>query len=160
MLKWLAIACVVLLGFSMVLLGLGSLLVDNKTQTTLLKQQLNDELLKQQAMNEKRLARQRIDLLDALTPAEQSIKALINSHLHCQSSHDCMLFETHNAALGCTVAVNTLGAAVLIKINTGASPLIESPEQNQTKPSACLEEHKSITTACYQQSCIVINESY
>ena len=147
MLKWLGIAVVVLASFLIILLGLGYLLKENKAETTILKQKLDQQTYQKQVNQQQKIERQKIPSLQALTPIEQSLQQIISSNLSCKTNKQCILFDTGSQALGCTVAVNIKGAAILIKTtgDTVEGIPINSCHTNQTL----------ISIRCIAQRCLI-----
>ena len=149
MIKWFGIAIIVLLGFLTILLGLGYLLKENKVYTTELKRSLEQKSFVQQLKQQHTNAAHQVTSNLPLTVAEQSIHQIIKANLSCQSNKECVLFDTQRAKLGCTVALNTKGAAILIKV--------VSLQSNQTE-KACLnlsDYLSTSSTACVEQQCTV-----
>ncbi len=114
-LKWLIISVIVLIGFVIILLFLGYLLKENEAKTTQLKAQLEQEAYQQQ-QKENRKNTLFPNLKIGLSPAEKSQQKIIANNLYCQSNKQCFLVHTNSQALGCIVAVNTTGAAILLKV--------------------------------------------
>jgi len=149
MFKWLGIAVIVLTCILSVLLGLGYLLKENKVNTTILKQQLEQQAYQQQVDHQKKLNRQRLPTNQVLTPIEQSLQKTISANLSCKSNQQCVLFDTGSKALGCTLAVNTKGAAILIKVLSNA----------KLSSNTCPASELSLTTTCKDQLCLSSNKS-
>ncbi len=116
-LKWLTITVVVLVVFLAILLLLGYLLKENEEKTTQLKAQLEQEAYQQQ---EKENRKNSLFLVSKtiLSSLEKSQQEIIANNRNCQSNKQCFLVHTHSQALGCLVAVNTTGAAILSKITS------------------------------------------
>lgn len=117
--KWLLITVVVFMFFFMVLLGLGYLLKENEEATNQLKIKLNQEA---QLKQEKEIWKQALFrvkpssyLTEKLTVFEQSQQKIIANNASCQTPKDCLLVHTNSQALGCIVAVNSTGVAILLK---------------------------------------------
>lgn len=147
MFKWLGIAIIVLVGFLVVLLGLGHLLKENKAETTVLKHKLDQQAHAQQLAQQKKGDRQKVPSYKKLTATEESIKQIISSNLNCETNKQCVLFETGSELLDCTVAVNTKGAAILIMVASGS--------ENSSVSETCQTKDLALTTACINQSCII-----
>ncbi|MCJ8318618.1 MAG: hypothetical protein MJK12_03235 [Colwellia sp.] len=147
MFKWLGIAIIVLVGFLVVLLGLGYLLKENKAKTTVLKHKLDQQAYSQQLKQQKQSDRQKVPSSQIFTAVEQSLKQIISLNLSCQTNKQCILFETGSKLIGCTVAVNTKGAAILIRV--------ASISTDSSLAKACLTTDLSLTTACINQGCII-----
>jgi len=147
MLKWLGFAIIVITGFMLVLLGLGYLLKENKTETTVLKQKLDQQAYAQKLNQKKQTDRNKVASNPSLTAAEKSLKKIISSNLICENNKQCILFETGSKLLGCTVAVNTKGAAILIMVASGSD--------DSSVSQSCLNKDLSLTTACSNQHCII-----
>jgi len=116
MFKWLTITIIVLTGFLVVLLSLGYLLKENEVATTALKNKIASKaLIKQQKQQQRKYQRKQQFLDKNLSAKQKSQQQIIASHLSCQTSKQCLVVDTQSKALGCSVAINTLGAAILLK---------------------------------------------
>lgn len=147
MLKWLGVAVIVLVGLLITLLGLGYLLKENKAEVTVLKVKLDQQAYTQKLNQQKQRDKQKIPATNLLTPFEVSLQQIISSNLSCDTNKQCLLFETDNKVLGCTVAINTTGAAILIKVANGSESNIAVKE--------CLNRELAMTTNCINQQCMV-----
>ena len=148
MIKWVGIAIIVLLVFLTTLLALGYLLKENKAYTTELKHSLEQEFYDQQLKQKQTNAAHQVTSNLPLTAVEQSIHQIIEANLSCQTNKECVLFDTQQKKLGCMVALNTKGAAILIKVM--------SHQSSQTE-KACLnlsDYFSTSSTACVEQQCI------
>jgi hypothetical protein len=115
-LKWLIITIIVLIGFFVILLSLGYLLKENEEKTTELIAQLEQAAYQQQQEREK--GTKSYLSQTTLNALEQSQKKIIENNLNCQSSKQCFLVQTNSENIGCIVAVNTTGAAILLKVSS------------------------------------------
>lgn len=117
--KWLLITAIVLVFFLMVLLGLGYLLKENEDSTNQLKIKLNEEAALQQAKEARKKALFRVKTTNVLTEKiaelNKSRQKIIANNTSCETAKDCLLLHTNSQALGCIVAVNTTGVAILLK---------------------------------------------
>ncbi len=117
--KWLIITVIVLVFFFMALLGLGYLLKENEEKTNQLKITLNQEALLKQEKEARKQAlfrgKPRDSLKKKLTAFEQSQQKIITNNSSCQNQKECFLVHTDSQALGCIVAVNSTGVAILLK---------------------------------------------
>ena len=113
--KWLLIVTTVLVGFLVVLLLLGYLLKVNEVATTQLKAKLEQEAYQQQERNNRRKDLL-VPVLNTLSAFEKSQQKVIVENHSCQTDKQCFLVHTHSQAIGCMVAVNTLGATILLKV--------------------------------------------
>ncbi len=146
--KWLTITVIVLVGFLVVLLFLGYLLKENEVKTTKLKAQLEQEAYQQQEKeNQKHITFP--DSRTTLSAIEKSQQKIIADNLNCQSNNQCFLVQTHSPRLGCIVAVNTTGTAILLKVSS----------QNKNKLSSdsrCQQEYENlpkISAQCRDSLC-------
>jgi preprotein translocase subunit SecG len=111
MLKWFVIAFIVALFFLVVLLGLGYLLQKNERETTVLKQQFDQQALieKKQEYNKSRRL-----IINEPTSKQKSQQAILLAHKKCQDSTQCMLVQLGTEQ--CFNVVNTIGASILLKV--------------------------------------------
>lgn len=140
MLKWLAIALIVLFGFIVVLLGLGYLLQANEKSTTALKQQLDQQRFIDQQRQKKRaqsslkpntieversisnkpsskvtLAKNTKQTIDASLQRKPNYQQIITENLTCVSSAQCLVVSVEFSNQNCLVAINRIGAVQLAK---------------------------------------------
>lgn len=115
-LKWLIITVTVLIGLLAILLFLGYLLKDNEVKTTKLIAQLEQEAIQQ----ERKLRNESKPYLlkNTISTFEKSQQDIIANNLVCQSSKQCFVVQTHSKNIGCLVAINTVGAAILLKASS------------------------------------------
>jgi DNA-directed RNA polymerase beta' subunit len=115
--KWLIITTIVLIGFLAVLLLLGYLLKENEEKTARLITQIEQETYQQQEQKMRKSAKPYLSS-NTLSTFEKSKKKVIENNLYCQSSNQCFVVQTYNETIGCIVAINTTGAAILLKITS------------------------------------------
>lgn len=151
--KWLLITVVVLVFFLLVLLGLGYLLKENEVTTNQLKIKLNQE---QQLTQEKEARKQALfrvkpvnSATQKFTAFEQSQQKIIENNLSCKTEKDCLVLHTNSQALGCIVAVNATGIAILLKT---------ANEQNNSKEltNDCQQAYSqgsSLILTCKNNAC-------
>ena len=145
--KWLSITVIVLVGFLVVLLFLGYLLKENEIKTTKLKAQLDQEAYQRQAKENRKNTLPSFSQI-TLSASEKSQQSIIANNLDCQSDKQCFLVHTHSLALGCIVAVNANGAAILLKIS--------SMNENKPLASNCKQEYENtheIIAQCQNSLC-------
>lgn len=146
--KWLTITVIVLGAFLMVLLFLGYLLKENEEITTKLKLELEQEASEQQAKNErKNNPFERLSV--PLTPTEKSQQSVITGNQYCERDNQCFVVHTESKALGCVVAINTTGAAILLKISA-------QNNRNVISSNRCLDEyarHQEVAAQCRENRC-------
>jgi short subunit fatty acids transporter len=146
--KWLTITLIVLVTFLIVLLFLGYLLKENETKTTKLKAQLEYEAVQQQE-KEKRKNNPFYNLPSSLSSLEKSKQKIISDNLSCQTEKQCFLIYTHSQALGCIVAVNATGAAILLKTSSDSV-------QQQSSRLYCQQEYSKqsdLSVKCINSKC-------
>jgi len=101
------------------LLGLGYLLKENEATTNQLKIKLNQEQQLAQKKEARKQALFRVKTenfaTQKLTSFEQSQQKIIVNNLSCNTEKDCLVLHTNSQALGCIVAVNATGVAILLK---------------------------------------------
>ncbi len=112
--KWLSITIIVLVAFLIVLLFLGYLLKENEEKTIELKAQLEQQAYQQHEKNRRKQSPSS-HLPVTLTALEKSQQKIIADNQSCQTAAQCFLVEINSQTLGCIVAVNTTGAAILLK---------------------------------------------
>ena len=144
--KWLTITVIVLTGFLAVLLFLGYLLKENEAVTTKLKAQLEQEA---QQASDKKHRRAAIKKAEELTSSEKSQQKIIFDNQSCDTDKQCFLIQTDNQRLGCIVAVNTKGAAILLKVSSPKS--INQASKEQCQQSYLQTMHSS--AQCVDNTC-------
>lgn len=151
--KWLVITLLVLVLFLIVLLALGYLLKENEETTNQLKVKLNQETkLKQEKAARRQalfLVKPNKGLTQNLTPFEKSQQKIITDNLYCQTNKECFLVQTDSKALGCIVAVNSTGLAILLKTSNAQTP----------KASDCQREYlqeTELTLSCQNNTCAFV----
>jgi len=145
--KWLIITVITTILFLMILLFLGYLLKENEIATTKLKVKLEQEAYLQHE-KESRKNTPFSYLQTSLSALEKSQQKIIAENLNCQSDKQCFLVHTHSLALGCIVAVNANGAAILLKIS--------SMNENKPLASNCKQEYENtheIIAQCQNSLC-------
>jgi len=162
--KWLIITLIVLAGLMSVLLGLGYLLKENEVATTQLKAELEQAAIQQQAKAARKAAIQKNPLAfqkPSLSAAEISQQQIIQAHQYCETNKQCFLLQTHSPALGCFVAVNTTGAAILLKIAGQVSHGEISQTSTQSGNDSCQQAYidadaytENIAAQCLDNRCI------
>ena len=134
--KWLSITVIVLVGFLVILLFLGYLLKENEVKITKLKAQLEQEAYQRQEKDNRKntfLSSSQA----TLSTAEKSQQKIIVNNLDCQYDKQCFVVHTHSQAIGCIIAVNINGAAILLKVSS----------ENQNKSSSgsgCQKEYQKV----------------
>jgi len=143
--KWLSITVIVLVGFLVVLLFLGYLLKENEIKTTKLKVQLEQEAYQRREKSRKATS---ISFSQASTAEKSQLKIIANNR-DCQSNKQCFVVFTHSQIIGCIVAVNIKGTAILLKVAS----------ENESKSSAggsCQKEYQNahnISAQCKDNLC-------
>jgi hypothetical protein len=117
--KWLIISMIVLVLFLALLLGLGYLLKDNEevTHQLIIKSEHDAQLKQNKEVRRQALFKIKSTpiLPQKLTSFEQSQQKIITENVSCESSKECFLVHTNSKMLGCIVAVNATGVAILLK---------------------------------------------
>lgn len=151
--KWLLITAIASIFFITILLGLGYLLKENEETTSQLKTKLNQEALIQQKNEARKQALFRVKpsspTTEKLTVFEQSQQEIIRNNLGCNSEKDCLLLHTNNHNLGCIVAVNTKGVAILLRTATEKSEIKRAEHSCQQAYSQEIVP----TLACQNNTC-------
>ncbi|MDO7086191.1 hypothetical protein WNY51_14555 [Pseudocolwellia sp. AS88] len=149
MYKWLTIMGIVCFGFVVVLLSLGYALKENEAATTALKNKLNQEKLNATEQSSPKAQLTFVDKdkvnLDKLT----RYKNIIVKNVTCVNSAQCVLIDTKEVGLNCVVAVNTIGASLLMK------ELRKDFEGKSIPQNNCDVQAKNLTQVCAQNMCQV-----
>jgi len=154
MFKWLTITIIVLTGFLVVLLSLGYLLKENEVAATALKNKLDSKaLIKQQKQQQIKYQRQQQFLDKNLSAKQKSQQQIIASHLSCQTSKQCLVVDTQSKALGCSVAINTLGAAILLKVAATGTQTSQSTIRDDDR--YCAQVSTSPSAVCENSVCLL-----
>ncbi len=152
MIKWLTITLIVVVGFMIILLGLGYLLNENEKSTTVLKAQLEQQALAEKERQQR--IKQRSMLTDYNQPkTSNSVKSRSNhdldkkviadfkkvviENLTCVSSQQCQVTTVHFKNVACAVAINNIGASLLAKLPTKNSALTSCPEVSTQAKLIC-----------------------
>jgi hypothetical protein len=150
--KWLLITLIVVIGFLVVLLGLGYLLKENERATTVLKQQLD-----QQAQYQQKKTTQRQLLITSTTDAPvqrllekqhftpdkntklvvEQFQKIVIENITCVSSTQCVIAKVTFANVDCHVAINSIGASLLSKLKTSKYPIDNCPEFIEGNTLSC-----------------------
>jgi lipopolysaccharide export system protein LptC len=146
--KWLTITIIVLVAFLIVLLFLGYLLKENEVKTTLLKKQLEHEAYQQQEKDSRKNS-PRSHFPAGLSSLEKSQQKIIADNRSCQTDKQCFLINTHSQTLGCTVAVNTKGAAILLKVSSKSEIQPFKRDQCQLEYS----QQQAMSAQCHNSLC-------
>ena len=147
-LKWLSISIIAVVCLLTVLLFLGYLLKENEITTTKLKVQLDLEAYQKQE-KENRRKNMFSQIPTSLSPLEKSQQKTISSNLSCQTDKQCFLLHTHSKAIGCVVAVNTTGAAILLKV-------FSENENQRLLNNYCQQEYikqRTLLAQCINNQC-------
>lgn len=154
--KWLLITAFALVLFLIVLLGLGYLLKENEETTNELKVKLNQEMKLKQEKEARRqalfLVKPKKLLAQQLTPFESSQQKIITDNLYCRINKECFLVQTDSKVLGCLVAVNSTGLAILLKTSNTQKVL-------KTKANDCQQEYlqeTELTLSCQSNTCALV----
>jgi len=152
MYKWLTITGIVCLGFVVVLLSLGYALKENEIKTTALKSKLDEERLKTTQKNGPRAQLTFVDNDKANLEKLAKYKNIIIKNVTCVNSKQCVLIDTKEVGLNCVVAVNTIGASLLMKELRTAFDGQPIPQNN------CGLQAENLTQVCVQNICQVENK--
>ncbi len=152
--KWLLITAFALVLFLIVLLGLGYLLKENEETTNQLKVKLNQESKLQQEKEARRqalfLVKTKKHITQKLTSFEKSQQKIITNNLYCKTNQECFLVQTDSKVLGCIVAVNSTGLAILLKTSNA---------QKVSDASNCQREYSretELTLSCQNNTCAFV----
>jgi len=161
MIKWLVISLVVFLGFFIVLLGLGYLLQENEKSVTVLKSQLDQQRSLQEKKQQKQAKIQStlsahssdliveyqqssVELIEKKADEDvNSALVIISKNLTCVSVEQCVLVKTTLVNESCFVAINTIGAAKLAKL-----------EDSENQENFCPEVIEKPLLSCQKNLCI------
>ncbi|WP_426358876.1 hypothetical protein ACPUVO_01105 [Pseudocolwellia sp. HL-MZ19] len=149
MYKWLTIMGIVCFGFVVVLLSLGYALKENEAATTVLKNKLDQQRINATDQNSPTAKLTLVDKdqinLDKLT----RYKNIIVKNITCVNSKQCVLIDTKEVGLNCVVAVNTIGASLLMK------ELRKDFKGKSIPQNKCDVQSKNLTQICAQNMCQV-----
>jgi len=158
MTKWLVISLITLLGFMVMLLGLGYLLSENEKATTLLKKELAQEA--QLAQKKSAQSQHFNDYTKVITTADdesttasqrnaqvnKAFEQTLLNNLTCVTVAQCQLVTIKFNNIDCQLASNVIGAAQLKKIATQTISI-------DTCPIVAAESE----LACQQNICTLIS---
>jgi len=148
MLKWLTITLVAIVVFATLLLGLGYLLKEHETATTLLKQKLDQQRAQIQAKEKRKQARFK-STVPPLSNVSSSFKDLsakalasykqqvLLENLTCVSAKQCVLIDVQFENFSCVFAINTIGASLLTKVADDLSSIGKCPDYPQDSQLSC-----------------------
>ncbi len=143
MLKWLTITLVAIVVFATLLLGLGYLLKEHETATTLLKQELDQQRAQIQAKEKRKQARFKFTTPLPLSNTSSSFKSpsdkplasnkqqVLLENLTCASTKQCVLIDIQFEDFSCVFAINTIGASLLTKVVDDMSSVGKCPDYTQ-----------------------------
>ncbi|WP_206485229.1 hypothetical protein [Thalassotalea sp. G2M2-11] len=135
--KWLIISVLVLFSFTIILLGLGSLLHENEQRVTAIKAGTSlsepQEPVTQMASSH----------LTLPIKVQSTLKPIIKQNLTCVMDEQCVMVEAKFADLSCLIAINTIGAAKLARAEPDKTRAIDCPP---TFDSAIARCHDNLCT--------------
>jgi len=149
MLKWFTITLIATLVFVTLLLGLGYLLKEHETATTLLKQELDQERAQVKAKEERKQARFRALNYPAVSNDSNQLEnssvnhsilskqQVILENLTCASTKQCVLIDIQFEDLSCVFAINTIGASLLTKVADDLTPVGKCPDYPKNSQLTC-----------------------
>jgi hypothetical protein len=148
MFKWLTITLVAIVVFVTLLLGLGYLLKEHETATTLLKQELDQQRAQAKAKQERKHARFKSTLTSQSNTSSSftstSAKTLSSNkqqilleNLTCTSAKQCVLIDIKFKDLSCVFAINTIGASLLTKVADDLSSVDKCPDYPENSQLSC-----------------------
>ncbi|MEO9510457.1 MAG: hypothetical protein ABJG28_14820, partial [Nonlabens ulvanivorans] len=122
---------------------------ENEATTTALKNKLDEEKLmlsdnKGPAAELRIVDKEQVNL-DKLA----RYKKIIIKNVTCVNSKQCVLIDTKEVGLNCVVAVNTIGASLLMK------ELRENYKEHPIPQNNCDLKPEQLTQACVQNMCQV-----
>lgn len=145
-LKWLTITLIVLTGFLAILLFLGFLLKENEEVTTKLKSHLEQQAAEENKKQQQKVASKKVI---KLTASEKSQQKIITDNQGCETDKQCFLIHTDNQNIGCIVAVNTMGAAILLKVSSQQG--IDQASKEQCQQSYM--QARQLSAQCINNTC-------
>ena len=149
MLKWLTITLVAIVVFATLLLGLGYLLKEHETATTLLKQELDQQRAQIKAKEKRRQARFKSTISRPISNASLPLKSplikalgsnkqqVLLENLTCTSTKQCVLIDIKFEDLSCVFAINTIGASLLTKVAGDFSSVGKCPDYPKNSQLSC-----------------------
>ncbi len=129
MLKWIVISLAVFSVLLLILLGLGKLLHDNEQRVT--------EIKVQKAGTGKERTEPKTRVILSKPEPQLSLTTTISQNLTCVSDNQCVLINAQFADLRCTVAINTIGAAIIAKTEQGNGLAGKCPEISGPATASC-----------------------
>lgn len=140
------ISLLVLVSFTAILLGLGYLLNENEKRVTVLKQELEQEGSNTAPIKQPEvIVVERASNSSQLNTAKQSInKRIIGNNLTCVADEQCLVVEAEFSDKSCTVALNVIGAAKLVKA-----------EKDMTDVGRCLSQSGELSAVCENNLCVL-----
>jgi len=143
-LKWLVILLVVLTTFSVLLLGLGYMLKTNEKKTIAFMNQQEPNTLQATANKNRDISGSLRKKEQALAPNPSTIRPILAKNLTCSFDDQCVLVNAAFADLTCTVAINTIGAAQLLKA-----------KKDDTEIGRCLKINNAASAVCQNNICSI-----
>ncbi|NQZ23932.1 MAG: hypothetical protein HRT53_18015 [Colwellia sp.] len=145
MLKWLIITLVAIVVFTTLLLGLGYLLKEHETATTLLKQELDQQRAQIKAKEIRKQAKFKSTIYRPLSNASLPLKEslgpnkqqILLENLICTSTKQCILIDIQFEDLSCVFAINTIGASLLAKVAGDFSSVGKCPDYPPNSQLSC-----------------------
>ncbi|WP_286233765.1 hypothetical protein [Thalassotalea sediminis] len=137
MLKWIIITAGVIVGFLMLILAIGYLLKDNELKH-------RDYIEQQGLSSEKRIQTVLTDNIQPNTISTTLSVPVIKNNLTCVNDKQCVVSEINVANRTCAVAINTIGAAQLVKV------------EHFTDIKQCTDAESGMVAVCQQNLCQLI----
>lgn len=145
--KWLVIFIIVVTVFAVILLGLGYLLNENEKKVNAYKKHISQTKVQQKTRENVEDEREAsgnhiIDFQsenDLLIAKKQSSinQQIISTNLTCVANEQCMVVSAMFTDFTCQVAVNTIGAAKLAKVNKDLSEVDQCPNYFADAVAVC-----------------------
>ena len=146
MVKWLYISLFVLSVFTLILLGFGVLLNDNEKKHITYNQQLEQNENQQKNIpNTAIVATAPLVHAKSLSTIKHSINlSIITNNLTCVSDEQCVVVKAKFTDLTCDIAVNTIGAAQLLKAKKDQTKIEKCPDFFQVNNAQCINNSCSL----------------
>ncbi|MEW6990330.1 hypothetical protein AADZ91_06510 [Colwelliaceae bacterium 6441] len=147
MMKWSVVTGIVLLAFTLIILGFGFLLHDNEKKHIAYNQQLKQDKNQQT----KKINAVVVEAIPSISIQPQStLKNSVNlgiiaNNLTCVSDEQCVMVNAQFADLSCDLAVNVIGAAQLKKAKKDNTLIKSCKKYPHNASVTCLENLCSIS---------------
>jgi len=149
MAKWLIITCGVLVGFFIIALGLGFLLKNNEdahqAYITQRAAQSNEQAEPKDSSSDAQTSPEAVLIFVDRTPASTEQRDILLDNLTCVAHSQCKVQQVSFSRGKCTVAINTVGAALLKRYQGEKSDIGECAVPLGTQIAQCIDNVCTLT---------------